>query len=75
MGNMGSAHPLVEVNVSFKFEGNPSIGNGVIERTRIGDGPTDRPTDGRTDRQTRQSESSIAPPPFCGGGIIKALWF
>ena len=45
MGNMGSAHPLVEVNVSFKFEGNPSISKGVIERTRIGDGPTDRPTD------------------------------
>jgi len=38
--------------VSFKFEGNPSISKGVIERTRIGDGPTDRPT--------RQSESSIA---------------
>ena len=45
MGNMGSAHPLVEVNVSFKFEGNPSISKGVIERTRIGDGRTDRPTD------------------------------
>jgi len=59
---MGSAHPLVEVNVSFKFEGNPSISKGVIERTRIGDRPTDRPT--------RQSESSIAPPTFCGGGII-----
>jgi len=29
------------VNVSFKFEGNPSISKGVIERTRIGDGPTD----------------------------------
>ena len=42
MGNMGSAHPLVEVNASFKFEGNPSISKGVIERTRIGDGPTDR---------------------------------
>jgi len=34
MGNMGSAHPLVEVNVSFKFEGNPSISKGVKERTR-----------------------------------------
>jgi len=45
MGNMGSAHPLVEVNVSFKFEGNPSISKGVIERTRIGDGRTDGPTD------------------------------
>ena len=45
MGNMGSTHPLVEVNVSFKFEGNPSISKGVIERTRIGDGRTDRPTD------------------------------
>ena len=44
MGNMDSAHPLVEVNVSFKFEGNPSISKGVIERTRIGDGPTDGPT-------------------------------
>jgi len=50
------------VNVSFKFEGNPSISEGVLERTRIGDR--------RTDRQTRQSESSIAPPTFCGGGII-----
>jgi len=54
MGNMGSAHPLVEVNVSIKFEGNPSISNGVIERKRIRDGWTDRPTG--------QSESSIAPP-------------
>jgi len=34
MGNMGSAHPLVEVNISAKFEENPSIGIGVIERTR-----------------------------------------
>jgi len=34
MGNMGSAHPLVEVNALFKFEGNPSISKGVIERTR-----------------------------------------
>jgi len=34
MGNMGSAHPLVEVNESFKFEGNPYISKGVIERTR-----------------------------------------
>jgi len=25
---------LVEVNVSFKFEGNPSISKGVIEQTR-----------------------------------------
>jgi len=66
MGNMGSEHPLVEVNVSYKFEGNPSISKGVIERTRIGDGRTDRPT-----RPTRQSESSIAPPTFCGGGIKK----
>jgi len=29
---MGSAHCLVEVNVSFKFEGNPSISKGVIEQ-------------------------------------------
>ena len=47
MGNMGSAHPLVELNVSVKFEGNPSISKGAIERTRIGDGRTDRPTDRR----------------------------
>ena len=33
MDNLGSAHPLVEVNVSFKLEGNPSIGIGFIERT------------------------------------------
>jgi len=58
MGNMGSAHPLVKVNVSFKFEGNPSISKGVIEWTRIGDGRTDGPTD----RPTRQNEYSIAPP-------------
>jgi len=70
---MGSAHSLVEVNVSFKFEGNPSISKGDIERTRIGDGPTDRPTDRRTDRPTRQSESSIAPPTFCGGGITSDM--
>ena len=61
---MGSAHPLVEVNLSFKIEGNPSIGKGVIERTRIGDRRTEA-----------KSESSIAPHThtFCGGGIIKAL--
>jgi len=59
---MGSAHPLVELNVSFKFEGNPSISKGVIERTRIGDRPTDGPT--------RQSESSIAPPHILWWGII-----
>ena len=34
MGNIGSAHTLVEVNVSFKFEGNLSISKGVIERTQ-----------------------------------------
>jgi len=33
MGNMSSAHPLVEVNISAKFEENPSIGIGFIERT------------------------------------------
>jgi len=33
---MGSAHPIVEVNVSFKFEGNPSISKGVIEQTTRG---------------------------------------
>ena len=71
MGNMGSAHPLVEVNVSFKFEGTPSISKGVIERTRIGDGRTDRPTDGLTDGTKRIQYS---PPTFCGGGIITKLW-
>jgi len=34
MGNKGSAHPLVEVNISAKFEENPLIGIGFIERTR-----------------------------------------
>ena len=53
MGNMGSAHPLVEVNVPFKFEGNPSISKGVIERTRNGDGRTDGPTDRPTDRRDK----------------------
>jgi len=66
MGNMGSPHPLVEVNVSFKFEGNPSIGKGVIERTQIGDGRTDRPTDAIKRIQ-------FSPPTFCGGGIINHL--
>ena len=64
MDNMGSAHPLVEVNVSFKFEGNPSIGIGLIERTQIGNGRTNRPTDG-----TKRIQYS-PPPTFCGGGII-----
>ena len=63
MGNISSAHPLVEVNVSFKYEGNPSISKEVIERTRIGDGPTDRPTDA-----TKRIQYSL-PPTFCGGGI------
>jgi len=65
MGIMGSAHPLVEVNVSFKFEGNPSISKQVIERIRIGIGRTDR----LSDRPTRQSESSIAPPPHFVVGV------
>jgi hypothetical protein len=34
MGNMGSAHPLVEVNIWAKFEENPSIGIRFIEQTR-----------------------------------------
>ena len=64
MGNMGSAHPLVEVNVSLKFEGNPSISKGVIERTRIEDGPTD----GTTDATKRIQYSP--PLTFSGGGIM-----
>ena len=64
MGNMGFVHPLVEVNVSFKFEENPSISKGVIERKRIGDGPTDRPTDA-----TKRIQYSL-PTTICGGGII-----
>ena len=63
MGNMGSAHPLVEVNVSFKFEGNPSISKGVIERTRIGDGRTDGPTNATKRIQT--------PPPHFWWGYNK----
>jgi len=63
MGNMGSAHPLVEVNVSFKFEGNPSISKGVIERTRK---ETDRPTDGPTDATKRIQYS---PPPHFVVGV------
>jgi len=35
MGNMASAHPRIEVNITAKFEENPSIGIGCIERTRI----------------------------------------
>jgi len=34
MDNMGSVHPLVKVNIPAKFEKNPSIGIGCIERTR-----------------------------------------
>ena len=34
MGYMSYAHPLVDLNVLFKFEGNPSISKGVIELTR-----------------------------------------
>jgi len=70
---MGSAHPLVEVKIAAKFEENPSIGIGFIERARLWirtDGQTDGPTDRRADGRTRQSESIIAPPTFCGGGII-----
>jgi len=31
MGNMGSAHPLVEVNIAAKFQENPLIVIGFIE--------------------------------------------
>jgi hypothetical protein len=34
MGNMGSAHPLVEVNILAKFEENLSISEGLTERTQ-----------------------------------------
>ena len=34
IGIMGSAHPLVEVNVLLKFDGNPYISKGVIDQTR-----------------------------------------
>jgi len=34
MGHMGSAHPLVEVNISDKFEEIPLIGIGFIELTQ-----------------------------------------
>jgi len=59
--NMGSAHPLVEVNVSLKFEGNPSVSKGVIERTRIGVGPTDHTTDRPTDRPTDRRRDKANP--------------
>jgi len=68
MGNMGSAHPLVEVNVSFKFEGNPFISKGVIERTWIGDGPTN------TIKRIQYSP----PPHFVVGvqkGCMKLIYF
>jgi len=58
---MGYAHTQVEVNVSFKFEGNPSISKGVIERTRIGDGRTDGPTD------RRDKANPVYPPYFVVG--------
>jgi len=32
--NMGSAHPIDQVNIAAKFGENPSIGIGYIERTR-----------------------------------------
>jgi len=74
MGNMGSAHPLVEVNVSFKFEGNPSISKGVIERHELGDGRTDRPTDATKRIQYSPPPTHILyifipPHTFYGGGI------
>jgi len=34
MGNMGSAHLIVEVNILAKFEENPSISVGLKEWTR-----------------------------------------
>ena len=51
------AHPLFDVNVPFTFEGNPSISIGVIERTQIGDGRTDR----------RDKANSVYPPQFVMG--------
>jgi len=59
---MGFAHPLVEVNISAKFEENPSIGIGFIEWTRLW-----IRTDGRIDERTRQRESIIAPTHFVMG--------
>jgi len=34
MGNLGSAHPIVEVNISAKFKENPLFDIGVIPRKR-----------------------------------------
>jgi len=34
MGNIISAHPLVEVNIRAKFEENPSISAGLTEWTQ-----------------------------------------
>ena len=58
MDNMGCAHPLVEGDVSFKFEGNPSISKGFIEQTRFGDGRTDLPTDQPIDRLTNRGDKA-----------------
>jgi hypothetical protein len=56
MGNMGSAHPLVEVNIWAKFEENHSIGIGVIERKME--------TDRRTDQSTNTTKGiHYSPPP------------
>jgi len=59
------------MNSAAKFEENPSIDIGYIERTRLW-----RRTDGPTDRRTRQSESIIPPhilSQFCGGVIKKGI--
>ena len=56
MGNMGSSHPFLDVNISAKFEENSSIGIIFLERTRQW-----RRTDRR--RTDRQSASVIAPRP------------
>jgi len=67
MGNMGSAHPLVEVNVSFK--------ESLLIVKELSSGhelEMDGRTDGRTDRPTDATKGiQYSPPPtFCGGGII-----
>jgi len=72
MGNMGSAHPLVKVNVSFKCEGNPVISKGVIERTRIGDGRThaDCPKFGLRNLVPNMAIFKLLPPKIKGLGQL-----
>ena len=56
MGNMGSAQPIVDVNMSAKFEK-------IRQVFRIYRADTIMETDERSDGRTRRSESIKPPPP------------